>query len=91
MRGSKRVNTVCGPSCLDSELSWLEVAGSLGNSEALEVLLVLGQSSSGGLGGVLPSQVEGGSLALLVLLLGGVSALFVDHGQHSGDGLSSNL
>ena len=50
-----------------------------------------GEALSGGLGGVLPSQVEGGVLLVLVGLLGDLSSLLVQDGEDLGDGLSDNL
>ena len=75
----------------NGELSWLEVGGSLGGSESLEGSLVLVEASSGGLGGVLPSEVSWGVLLALELSLGGLSSLLVDDGESLGNGLSNNL
>jgi hypothetical protein len=80
-----------GYSVGDSELSWLEVSGFLGSSESLDALLMLVESLSGSLGGVLPSEISWLVLLLGVEFLGFISLLFVDDGQALGDGLSGNL
>ena len=49
------------------------------------------EAESGGLGGVLPSEISRGVLLVLVSLSGGISPLLVENGEDLGDGLSNNL
>jgi len=75
----------------NGELSLLEVGGSLGGSESLDGSLVLVKTSSGSLGGGLPSEIEWSVLLLGVEFLGSGSSVLVDDGQALGNGLSGNL
>ena len=74
----------------DGELSLLEVGGSLGGSSSHKLSLMLGESSSVGLG-ALVSEIAWSVLGLLVLLLSLISLLLVDDGKNLGNGLSDNL
>ena len=74
----------------EGELSGLEVGGLLGNSEGGGSLLVLGETSAGGLS-ALGAEVHGGVSLLLEGLSGDSSSLLVDDGEVAGDGLSDNL
>ena len=68
----------------------LELTGFLGGSKSLSSLLVLGETSSGGLG-ALGSEILGGVLLLLPLGLGSGSSLLVDDGKSLGNSLSDDL
>ncbi len=68
----------------------LEVTSLLGSSESGELSLMLGETSSMSLGGLV-SEIMRGVLGLLVLLLGLISLLLVEDGENLSNGLSNNL
>merc|ERR1712048_16271 len=70
-------------------LSKLELTRLLGGSQSHGFLLVLGETSSAGLGS-LASEILGGVLLLLPLASGGSSPLHVDNGEGLGDSLTDN-
>ena len=74
----------------DGELSELEVSSLLGSLDGSELLLFLGESSSGSLGS-LGSEVLGSVLLVLPGVLGSGSSLLVEDSENSGNGLSDNL